>query len=143
MFEKLKGIIKDHQKKSKIKTPKIDPIFGIFLRLVNLPVSKLGNQNVKRLKLIFQQFLGHIQKDLARKYACLIKVIIMKGLNGHYKWSFYCLKSSRGSSRTTKKNLRSKLQKLTPFSTFFLRLVKLPLINCTRFLIGVTRFLIG
>ena len=46
LFEKLKGIIKDHQKKSKIKTPKIDPIFGIFLRLVNLPVSKLGNQNV-------------------------------------------------------------------------------------------------
>ena len=64
-------------------------------------------------------------------------------LKGHCKWSFYYLKSLRGSSRTTKKNLRSKLQKLTPFSTFFLRLVKLPLINCTRFLIAVTRFLIG
>ena len=30
LFEKLKGVIKDHPKKSEIKTPKIDPIFGIF-----------------------------------------------------------------------------------------------------------------
>ena len=27
LFEKLKGVIKDHQKKSEIKTLKIDPIF--------------------------------------------------------------------------------------------------------------------
>ena len=30
LFEKLKGVIKDHQKKSEIKTPKIDPIFDVF-----------------------------------------------------------------------------------------------------------------
>ena len=27
LFEKLMGVIEDHQKKSEIKTPKIDPIF--------------------------------------------------------------------------------------------------------------------
>ena len=48
-------------------------------------------------------------------------------LNGHYTWSVYYLKTSRGSSKTTIKNLRSKLQKLTPFLAFFLRLVKFPL----------------
>ena len=30
LFEKLKGDIKDHQKKSEIKTPKIDSIFDVF-----------------------------------------------------------------------------------------------------------------
>ena len=30
LFEKLKGVIKDHQKKSEIKTSKIDPIFDVF-----------------------------------------------------------------------------------------------------------------
>ena len=30
LFENLKRVIKDHHKKSEIKTPKIDPIFGIF-----------------------------------------------------------------------------------------------------------------
>ena len=37
LYEKLKGVIKDHQKnykgppnKSEIKTPKIDPIFDVF-----------------------------------------------------------------------------------------------------------------
>ena len=30
LFENLNGVIKDHQKNPVIKTPKIDPIFGIF-----------------------------------------------------------------------------------------------------------------
>ena len=30
LFENLKGIIKDNQKKSEIKTQKIDPVFNVF-----------------------------------------------------------------------------------------------------------------
>ena len=30
LFEKFKGVIKDHPKKSEIKIPKIDPIFDVF-----------------------------------------------------------------------------------------------------------------
>ena len=30
LFETLKGVMKNHQNKSEIKTPKIDPIFDVF-----------------------------------------------------------------------------------------------------------------
>ena len=29
-FDHLKGVMKDHQKKSELKTPKINPIFDVF-----------------------------------------------------------------------------------------------------------------
>ena len=45
LFEKLKGIVKDHPKKSGIKTPKIDPIFRQSKTL--LANQKPSNANQK------------------------------------------------------------------------------------------------
>ena len=33
-FNHLKGVMKDHQKKSELKTPKINPIFDVFSKFV-------------------------------------------------------------------------------------------------------------
>ena len=46
LFENLKGVIKDHQKNLRSKLQKLNPFSAFFLRLVNIPFSKLGNQNV-------------------------------------------------------------------------------------------------
>ena len=46
LFENLKVVIKDHQKNLRSKLQKLTPFSAFFLRLVNFPLSKLGNQIV-------------------------------------------------------------------------------------------------
>ena len=79
LFENLEGVIKDHQKNLRSKLQKLTPFSAFFLRLVNFPLSKLGNQSVISKKVDFLCFCVLTLAFLSSMKSFLESMIVFKG----------------------------------------------------------------